>query len=88
MLEVTKIDFYPVRSSTPQRVKCMLAITFCDAIKVTGCRLVDGKNGLFLSYPAEKKGTDTFFQIVTPRSREIADWLNKTVLEEWARFNG
>lgn len=87
MLEITKIEFFPVRNGV-SRVKTMVAITFSNSIKITGCRIVAGANGDFLSWPAEKSGTDKFFQIVKPLNREIADGINKTVLEEWARFNG
>ena len=47
-------------------------------------RIIEGKNGLFLGYPGEKRaGTDQFFNFIFPTRRELANSIQEEVLERF-----
>ncbi|HQF56227.1 MAG TPA: septation protein SpoVG family protein [Fibrobacteria bacterium] len=83
-LSLTEVQIWPVRNPQASRIKAMAAITFNGALRVTGCRIVEGSKGLFLAYPSEKKpGTDQFFPLFHPVDRTLGDRIQHEVL---ARF--
>ncbi len=82
-IQVTDVQVWPTRNSE-SRVKAMVAVTLNGALKLSGLRLIEGKNGLFLSYPSEKKaGTDQYFAFVHPIDRSLADAIQGQVLESF-----
>ena len=83
-LTITEIRIWPVRDPDASRVKAMASITFNEALRVNGCRLIEGAKGLFLSYPAEKKpGADEWVSFVHPVTRDASDKIQDAVIEHW-----
>lgn len=63
-IEVTEVQIWPVRDAESSRLKAMVTLTFCGVLRVSGCRIIEGARGLFVSYPSEKKpGTDQYFPL-------------------------
>jgi stage V sporulation protein G len=82
-IQVTDIQVWPTRNGE-SRVKAMVAVTLNGALKLSGLRLIEGKNGLFLSYPSEKKpGTDQYFAFIHPVDRTLGDAIQEQVLESF-----
>lgn len=80
-LSLTEVQIWPVRNPQASRVKAMASITFNGALRVTGCKIVEGAKGLFLAYPSEKKpGTDQFFPLFHPVDRTLSDRIQHEVL--------
>lgn len=80
-IELTEIRIWPVRDPEASRVKAMASLTFNGALRVNGCRLIEGAKGLFLSFPAEKKqGTDEWVSFFHPVSREAHERIQNAVV--------
>lgn len=83
-LILTEISIWPIRDPDASRVKAMASITFNEALRVNGCRLIEGAKGPFLSYPAEKKpGADKWASFVHPVTRSASNKIQDAVIEHW-----
>ena len=80
-ISLTEVQIWPVRHPESSRVKAMATITFNGALRVSGCRIIEGSKGLFLSYPAEKKpGSDQYFPLFHAVDRNLGDKIQHEVL--------
>lgn len=83
-IAATDIQIWPVRDPNASRVKAMVSITFNHALRISGCKIVDGAKGLFLAYPHEKKpGSDQFFPLFQPIERCVGDRIQQEVLSRF-----
>lgn len=82
-LQITSVQVWPLHRAD-SRVKAMAMITVNDSLRLSGLRIVDGRNGLFVSWPGEKKaGSDHYFNFIFPTSREVGDAIQREVLEHY-----
>lgn len=87
-LIATEIQVWPVRNPEGSRIKAMVSITFNNVLRVSGCKIIEGARGLFVSYPSEKKpGSDAWFPLAQIISREEADKIQQQVLEKLELVN-
>lgn len=61
---------------------------FCDlsvlgSIVIKGLRIVEGKDGLFVSMPQEAGRDGKWYNTVIPMNREVRDKIEKLVLESY-----
>ncbi len=88
-LSLTEVQIWPVRNPEGSRIKAMATITFNGALRVSGCRIVEGSKGLFLSYPSEKKpGSDQYFPLFHPVDRTLNDRIQNEVLVRFQTLVG
>ena len=82
-MQVTYTQVYP-RLSTG-KTKAMAKVTLDDCLQLTGIRVVDGANGLFVSYPNDPsyKGDD-FRTIFYPLTKELRAHIEAKVLAAYA----
>ncbi|MEN9354775.1 MAG: stage sporulation protein [Fibrobacterota bacterium] len=82
-LQITDIQIWPLHKAE-SRIKAMVSITLNDSLKLSSLKIVEGRNGLFLAYPGEKKtGTDHYFNFIFPTRREVGDEIQREVLERY-----
>jgi stage V sporulation protein G len=62
-------------------VKAFCSVTILDCLEIKGFRVVDGKDGLFVSMPSEAGKDGKWYETVKPLKREIKDEIEKLVLE-------
>jgi stage V sporulation protein G len=87
-ISMTEVQIWPLRNSEG-RVKAMASITLNGALRVNGCRIIEGSKGLFVSFPSEKKaGTDQYFPIFHPIDRSVGDRLQSEVLARYEAMAG
>lgn len=71
------------------KIKAICDIVIADAVVVHGVRVVEGKDGLFVSFPCERKvdweGVVRHYDIVHPITAEVRAGLTETVLGEYRR---
>jgi len=83
-ITLTEVQIWPVRNPEASRIKAMATVTFNGALRVSGCKIIEGSKGLFLSYPAEKKpGSDQYFPLFHTVDRTIADKIQHEVLTQF-----
>lgn len=82
-LQITSCQVFPIKEPVGKTVayaRCVLN----DQIQLTGIRVIDGMNGLFVSYPNDPtyKGDD-YRPLFYPVTRELRDHIEETLLVEY-----
>lgn len=82
-LTVTAFQVYPVRAPKGM-LRAHASICLADQIKLTGLRIYDGSNGLFVSYPnGPDYDGDDYRQIYYPLTRELRDHIERVLIAEF-----
>ncbi|MDD3906230.1 MAG: SpoVG family protein [Candidatus Omnitrophica bacterium] len=63
--------------------KAFADIALDESIIIKGVRIIEGKDGLFVSLPREEGRDGKWYNTVVPLSREIKEMLDTTVLEAY-----
>ena len=83
-LTITEIRVWPIRVAQALRIKAMASITFNGALRLNGCRIIEGAKGPFLSYPSEKKQeSDNWISYAHPIDRSASEKIQDAVIEHW-----
>ena len=83
-MKVTAKVFLPKKEMG--NLKAFASLTIEDKIVITGLKLVEGKNGMFINFPQYKSG-DEYKDIVYPLNKELRDKLTKLVISEYNKVN-
>lgn len=84
-LVVTNVQVYPLLEGPNMgHIKALASIVLNDQFLVRGLRVMDGENGLYVSYPADPfyRGEDFRSQIV-PMTRQLREHIENCVLEKY-----
>lgn len=84
-LAVTQVRVFPFKEGPSLgHLKGLAEIVINDQLVVRGLRIMEGVNGLFVSYPLDPfyKGDD-FRSIVNPISRQLREHVENCVLERY-----
>lgn len=81
-LQVTEVRINKTNGDTS--LKAFASVTFGGAFVVHGVRVIDGKNGLFVTMPSRKVG-DGFKDVAHPVSKEFKETLDAAVLAEFEK---
>ncbi|HNX91385.1 MAG TPA: SpoVG family protein [Candidatus Omnitrophota bacterium] len=80
---IVKVNrMFPV--SGDKATKAFCDITLYDAFVVTGLKIVEGQNGLFVSMPRQKGRDGKWYDSCFPVSKEVRDEMEKFILEQYA----
>ena len=63
--------------------KAFADISVCDCLVINGLRVVEGKDGLFVTMPREAGKDGRWYTVVVPLSREVKDEIERIVLEAY-----
>lgn len=81
-MEITDIRVFPV-DINGSMIQAYAAVTFDDSLVVRDMRIIEGKNGTFLSMPARRKRNGDYQDVCFPISAELRDNLESRVLERF-----
>ena len=81
-VEITDIRVFPV-DINGSMIQAYAAVTFDDSLVVRDMRIIEGKNGTFLSMPARRKRNGDYQDVCFPISAELRDNLESRVLERF-----
>ena len=84
-LAVTQVQVFPFKDGVNLgHIKGLAQIVLNDQLVIRGLRIMDGLNGLFVSYPIDPffKGDD-FRTIVNPITRQLREHIENCVLEKY-----
>lgn len=79
-MEVKGINLKLINDSN---LKAICSINFENLFVVHGVRLVSGKEGMFLSFPARIKGNNNFIDVAHPIDSEFRNQLTELVIEHY-----
>lgn len=82
-IQVTACQVYPLREAVG-RTKGFARVVLADQLQLTGLRIIDGANGLFVSYPNDPsyKGDD-YRSLFYPVTKELRDHIETVVINEF-----
>lgn len=84
-LAVTQVQVFPFKDSINLgHIKALAHIVLNDQLVIRGLRVMDGANGLFVSYPLDPffKGED-FRSLCNPITRQLREHIENCVLEKY-----
>lgn len=84
-IAVTQVQVFPFTDSVNLgHLKGLAQVVLNDQLVIRGLRIMDGLNGLFVSYPIDPfyKGED-FRSIVNPITRQLREHIENCVLEKY-----
>jgi len=73
------------RLSGESTLKAFADVSFAGVFIVKGIKVVEGKNGLFVSMPREKGKDGKWYDTAHPLTREFRDSLNEIVLQAYEK---
>jgi stage V sporulation protein G len=68
-----------------EKVKAMASCLVGGAIMITGIRVVEGKNGIFISMPQRRNNSGDYSDVAFPISKEMREELSRSILDEFQR---
>lgn len=80
-LKLTVTRLHKLDGSGATRAFCDISIL--DSLIINGLRVVEGKEGLFVSMPREEGKDGKWYNTVIPLKREVKDEIEKVVLEAY-----
>lgn len=80
-LKLTVTRLHKLDGSGSTRAFCDISIL--DSLVINGLRVVEGKEGLFVSMPREEGKDGKWYNTVIPLKREVKDEIEKVVLEAY-----
>lgn len=84
-LAVSEVRIFPFNEGPSLgRMKALAEIVLNDQFIVRGLRIMDGENGLYISYPVDTfaKG-DAYKSFCNPITRQLREHIENTVLEKY-----
>lgn len=77
---ITDIRVYPFESNKKSNLVAMVSVTFGGVFVVTGLKIMDGKNGLFVSMPSVKTSKGEYKDSAFPLTKEFRKVLSDSIL--------
>lgn len=72
-------------NNAKSKAKAYASVTFGDWMVVTGFRVIEGKNGLFVANPSAKGSDGDYHDTAFPITKEGREMLHKAILEEYKK---
>ncbi len=65
------------------KIKAFCDLAFGDLFLVKGFRVVEGEKGTFLGMPQQMSKQGRWFNVFTPATKEISEYLKEVVLDAY-----
>ena len=79
-MNITQVKVFPVYED---KLKAFVSVVFDHAFMVNDIKVIQGKDGLFLSMPSRRKKNGEFKDVAHPLNNETRRMLEECVLEEY-----
>lgn len=66
-------------------LRALASIKVADTFIITGLKVVDGKNGVFISMPSRKDAKGEYHDVAFPVSKEIRSEVSAAVMEAYEK---
>ena len=83
-MEITKVNVYKVEINK-SNLRAFASINIDDELVIKNLKVVEGKKGLFVSYPSEKGSDGEYYDQVYPLNKETRDYVEETILEAYEK---
>jgi len=79
-VEITDVRVYPVRDD---KVRAFVSIVFDRCFMVNDIKVIQGKDGLFVSMPSRKRKSGEFKDVAHPLNSETRKWVEERILRAY-----
>ena len=79
-MEITLVKVFPVQE---EKLKAFVSVVFDSCFMVNDIKVIQGKDGLFLSMPSRRKKSGEFKDVAHPLNNSTRRMLEERVLEEY-----
>ena len=79
-VEITEVRVFPVHE---EKLKAFVSVVFDRCFMVNDIKVIQGRDGLFISMPRRKKKNGEFKDVAHPLNNETRRWVEDRVLAEY-----
>lgn len=86
-IEITDVVIYPLRNTptSDSKLKAFARVVLNDQFIISGLRIFEGKNGLFISFPQEyNKKEEKGYDVCFPITAEFRQYIMDQVLSQYS----
>ena len=81
-MEITEVKVFPIQE---EKLKAFVSIVFDHCFMVNDIKIIQGRDGLFISMPSRKKKNGEFKDVAHPLNNETRRTIEEKVLAEYDR---
>ena len=81
-MEITEVKVFPIQE---EKLKAFVSIVFDHCFMVNDIKIIQGRDGLFISMPSRKKKNGEFKDVAHPLNNETRRMIEEKVLGEYHR---
>lgn len=81
-MEITEVKVFPIQE---EKLKAFVSIVFDHCFMVNDIKIIQGKDGLFISMPSRKKKNGEFKDVAHPLNNETRRTIEDRILTEYDR---
>jgi len=81
-MEITEVKVFPIQE---EKLKAFVSIVFDHCFMVNDIKIIQGKDGLFISMPSRKKKNGEFKDVAHPLNNETRRMIEDRILAEYDR---
>lgn len=81
-MEITEVKVFPIQE---EKLKAFVSIVFDQCFMVNDIKIIQGREGLFISMPSRKKKNGEFKDVAHPLNNETRRMIEAKVLGEYHR---
>jgi len=81
-MEITEVKVFPI---SEEKLKAFVSIVFDQCFMVNDIKIIQGRDGLFISMPSRKKKNGEFKDVAHPLNNETRRMIETKVLAEYER---
>ena len=82
-MEITEVKVFPIQE---EKLKAFVSIVFDQCFMVNDIKIIQGRDGLFISMPSRKKKNGEFKDVAHPLNNETRRMIQDKVLGEYERI--
>jgi stage V sporulation protein G len=82
-MEITEVKVFPIHE---EKLKAFVSIVFDQCFMVNDIKIIQGRDGLFISMPSRKKKNGEFKDVAHPLNNETRRMIEEKVLAEYDRI--
>lgn len=79
-MEITEVRVFPVQE---EKLKAFVSIVLDRCFMVNDIKVIQGKDGLFISMPSRRKKNGEFKDVAHPLNQETRTWVEERILGEY-----
>jgi stage V sporulation protein G len=81
-MEITEVKVFPIQE---EKLKAFVSIVFDHCFMINDIKIIQGRDGLFISMPSRKKKSGEFKDVAHPLNNETRRMIEVKVLGEYER---